>query len=167
MTRHNHPRKNQSEKLIVLMGLLLMACSLFGCNDKIEVKLEDYLEELEFEAPLNSTTEVPLGEYSIPISVPSSENVSHEMQFNWIRMKFQLYAVVANKNRSRVEAALQHNRGLYQDGVLKICRSATLDDITDPRLTAIILRLTDLTRSLLGQKDIRQLLFTDIITEAI
>jgi len=167
MTLRSKPQWNKSEGSMVLMVLLLMVCPQLGCSDVIEVKLEDYLEEIEFETPLNSTVEVSLGKYSIPIPVQSNDNINHETQIDWIRMKFQLYAVVANENQSKVEAALQRNRGLYRDGVLKICRAATLDDIADPRLTAIVLRLTDLSRSVLGQKNIRQLLCPDLITEAI
>ncbi|MEO2045132.1 MAG: hypothetical protein ABGX16_00985 [Pirellulales bacterium] len=166
MTRYSNLPKNQDKKFRGYVALLPMVCLLLGCGDKIEVELSDYLEEIEFVAPLNSTVEVPLGEYSIPISVlPNDEN--QEVAIRWICMKFELHAVVTNENQSRVEAALSQNRGLYRDGVLKICRSATLDDVTHPNLTAIKLRLTDLSRTLLGKKDIRQLLCTSIITEAI
>lgn len=138
-----------------------------GCHAKEDVKLEDYLEEIEFVAPLNSTVEVPLGEYSIPIAAQSNDADNNQTQIIWIRMKFHLYAVVANESESTVNAKLQHAQGLFHDGVLKICRSATLDEVTDRRLTAIKLRLTDLSRSLLGGKRIRQLLCTNILTEAI
>jgi hypothetical protein len=147
--------------------LLLIVCAVVGCSAERDVKLEDYLEEIEFVAPLNSTVEVPLGKYSIPIAARSNNDGSHETRIIWIRMKFHLYAVVENENEFKVEGVWQHSRGLYHDGVLKICRSATLDEVTDRRLTAIKLRLTDLSRSLLGGKRIRQLLCTNIITEAI
>ena len=166
MTRFDNLPKNQDKMFRSCVALLPMVCLLLGCSDKIEVELSDYLEEIEFVAPLNSTVEVPLGEYSIPISV-LSDDVNQEVAIRWIRMKFKLHAVVTNENQSRVEAALAQNRGLYRDGVLKICRSATLDDVTHPHLTAIKLRLTDLSRTLLGKKDIHQLLCTSIITEAI
>jgi hypothetical protein len=152
---------------MLLVVLLVTVCAMVGCDAKTDVKLEDYLEEIEFVAPLNSTVEVPLGKYSIPIAVRSGDDASQETERIWIRMKFHLYAVVANENESKVEAAWQQNRGLYHDGVLKICRGTTLDEVTDRRLTAIKLRLTDLSRSLLGGKRIRQLLCTNIITEAI
>jgi hypothetical protein len=166
MIRYGNLPKNNGKRFRSCVALLPMVCLLPGCSDKIEVELADYLEEIEFVAPLNSTVEVPLGEYSIPISV-LPDDVNQEVAIRWIRMKFELYAVVTNENQSRVEAALAQNRGLYRDGVLKICRSATLDDVTHPHLTAIKLRLTDLSRTLLGKKDIHQLLCTSIITEAI
>lgn len=166
MIRYGNLPENQDKMFSSYFALLPMVCLLLGCSDKIEVELSDYLEEIEFVAPLNSTVEVPLGEYSIPISVLSDDE-NQEIAIRWIRMKFKLHAVVTNENQSRVEVALTQNRGLYHDGVLKICRSATLDDITHPNLTAIKLRLTDLSKNLLGKKDIHQLLCTSIVTEAI
>ena len=147
--------------------LLLLACAVLGCSAEKDAKLEDYLEEIEYVAPLNSTVEVALGKYSIPIAARSNNEANQETQITWIRMKFHLYAVVANENEVKVEKAWEDNRGLFHDGVLKICRGATLDEVTDRRLTAIKLRLTDLSRSLLGGKRIRQLLCTNILTEAL
>ena len=167
MTRRVRLRRNRNEGPVVWVGLLLGVCTMVGCGAEADVELEDYLEEIEFAAPLNSTVEVPLGKYSIPIAARSHDTANNETEITWIRMKFHLYAVVANENESKVDMAWQNNRGLYHDGVLKICRSATLDEVTDRRLTAIKLRLTDLSRSLLGGKRIRQLLCTNILTEAI
>ncbi len=166
MTRFDNLPKNQDKMFRSCVALLPMVCLLLGCSDKIEVELSDYLEEIEFVAPLNSTVEVPLGEFSIPISIPPDDHVNDELAISWISMEFQLYAVVTNENKARVVSALERNRGLYRDGVMKICRSATLDEVTHPLNTAIKLRLTDLSRSLLGKKDIRQLLCA-ITTEAI
>ncbi len=167
MTRRGSPRRNGNEGPVGRVVPLLVFCAMVGCGSETEVKLEDYLEEIEYVAPLNTTVEVPLGRYSIPIAARSNVATNHETRITWIRMKFYLYAVVANENESRVDMAWRNNQGLYHDGVLKICRGATLDEVTDRRLTAIKLRLTDLSRSLLGGKRIRQLLCTNILTEAI
>jgi len=165
MTGHGNLKRNRQMGLVVWVILTLVVCAMVGCSAKTDVKLEDYLEEIEFVVPLNSTVEVPLGKYSIPIAAHSNNGASEETQITWIRMKFHLYAVVANEYESKVKGVWQHSRGLYHDGVLTICRSATLDEVTDRRLTAIKLRLTDLSRSLLGGKHIRQLLCTNILTE--
>ena len=156
--------QEQTTRLVVLLPLLYL---LVGCGERVEVRLEDYLEEIEYVAPLNSTVEVPIGKYSIPVAAVFNDDVGGESQVTWLRIKFHLYVVVANENEFRVESCWERNRGLYHDGVLNICRSATLDEVTDVRFTAIKLRLVDLSRALLGKENIRQLLCTNIVTEAI
>lgn len=141
---------------------------LAGCGSESELKLENYLEEIEFDTPLDSAVEVPLGkEYSIPIAARTGNVARNNSSVVWIQLKFHLYAVVDPENESAVIAAWKRNRGLFHDETLKICRSSTLDEIADSRLATIKSRLTDMARTIFGEKRIRQLLCTDISTEAI
>ncbi len=163
--RHQQIAANQKVVLSVASAALLLA--LAGCGSSSAIKLEDYLEEIEFEVPLNSASEVPLGKYSIPIAARSNQESLDEQQATWVQLKFDLYAVVAPENESALLTAWERHQGLYYDGALKICRSASLDDVLDPRLASIKSHLTDLSRMIFGKKRIRQLLCTNIVTEAI
>jgi hypothetical protein len=148
--------------------LLLVACALItGCGSESEVQLEEYLDEIEYVAPLNSTVEVPFGQYSIPIVARPLSEPQSGPRIQWIRLKFDLYAVVAVADEAEIHQAWEHHRGSFRDQTISVCRAATLDDVVDLRLAAIKSRLTDLARSVFGKKRIRQLLCTNIITDAV
>jgi len=162
-----HQQTIAHRKVVRSIAYLSLLVTFAGCGASSAVVLEDYLEEIEFEVPLNSAVEVPLGKYSIPIAARSNQDSFNEQEAIWIQLKFDLFAVVAPENESALLAAWEHHRGLYYDGALKICRSASLDDVLDPNLASIKSRLTDLSRSIFGKTRIRQLLYSNIITEAI
>jgi hypothetical protein len=48
--------------------------------------------------------------------------------------------------------------------VISICRSASVDDLQEPELATLKARLTDVLATQLGEKRLRQLLITDVVS---
>ena len=144
----------------------ILAATLPGCGGDDAALLGSYLDEIELNAPSESTASIPLGEFNIPsptnVKRKGTDGVDHTV---WMRTKFSLFAETLPKNESEVLAEAELHRGAINDAVLSIVRSASTDELTDPRLSALRMRLTETTRPLLGDDKLRQLVLYNHTTE--
>jgi hypothetical protein len=127
---------------------------LAGCGGSDATLLGSYLSELEFDAPLESAVTVPLGTFDIP--TPAVTKVDGRSRTIWIRISFELVAEAAPENESAVARALDEQRGAIHDAVLTIVRTSSTDELTDPRSTALRMRITEVVRPMLGGDKVRQ-----------
>jgi hypothetical protein len=144
----------------------LLAAAIPGCGGDDATLLGAYLDEIELNAPSESATSIPLGDFNIPsptnVKRKGTDGVDHIV---WMRTKFSLFAQTLPKNESEVLAEAEQHRGAINDVVLSIVRSASTDELTDPRLTALRMRLTETARPLLGDDKLRQLVLYNHKTE--
>jgi hypothetical protein len=144
----------------------LLGAALPGCGGDDAALLGSYLDEIELNAPSESAASIPLGEFNIPsptnVKRQGTDGAEHVV---WMRTKFSLFAETLPKNESDVQAEAELHRGAINDAVLSIVRSASTDELTDPRLTALRMRLTETTRPLLGEDKLRQLVLYNHTTE--
>ncbi|MCA9257931.1 MAG: hypothetical protein KDA61_01970 [Planctomycetales bacterium] len=138
-----------------------------GCSEEKVITLADYLDELEFDAPLEEVANVELGTYRIPLAAQTQSQASNEAGDGtvWMVLEFMLLAETAPEHQKSVEKALERHSGALHDAVLSICRTASVDEVLDPRLAALKSRLSDVTRMLLGDSRIRALVLNDIQTD--
>ncbi len=167
------PMKCRSSTRSIRRGILtvMSATALFvalpGCSGPDMPMLDDYLEELEFNTPLESLKEVPLGTFRIS-SVPRHEDPSkHKSKPAWMQINFKLYVIATPENESAILAAYERHRGMFDDTVIKIFRNASLDELSDPRWATIKSRLSDSTRPILGSERVRQIVVDDYTWEPI
>lgn len=137
--------------------------ALVGCGGSSDTKLSAYLEELEFEAPLESVDYVSLGDFRIPLAIRVSDDVREPPI--WVRVKFSLLAEVDPQDRKAVNEALKRYDGPLRDAVIRICRRTTPDELSDPRLSAMKARFADAAKPLLGDRRLRQLIIDKFIYE--
>jgi hypothetical protein len=132
-----------------------------GCGGSEVARLSDYLDDVEFDAPLESAAYVSLGRYDVPapMAVKPAEGGARTV---WVRLSFELFAETAPDDEQAVAAAAQRHRGAINDSLLSIIRTSSTDELTDPRLGALKLRMTEATRPLLGERKLRQLWLDDI-----
>ena len=142
---------------LAAIGLLLAG----GCSDSDTPRLADYLDELDFETPVEERAEVPIGDYTIPIALEGNDAAQ------WRLFKFKLFAVTSPDHQNAVEAAWERRRGQFQDQVLTICRGISAEELDDQRLATLKSRLVDMARPLLGEKRVHQLLIVPTSIEAI
>ncbi|MCC6491651.1 MAG: flagellar basal body-associated FliL family protein [Pirellulales bacterium] len=152
-------------------ALALVMC---GCgSSKQELRLLDYLEELEFDVPLESATYVSLGKFDIPLVADKTEH--HEMQrahdssrsHLWMRVQFELTAETAPQWKEAIATTAQRRQGALSDAVLTVVRSSPVSDLSDPRLSAINARLADVVRPILGEDRVRRLMFNKLEQPAV
>ena len=160
---HNTTPKIESTvtRATSLLLVLVAAMVLPGCGGKAEAKLEDYLLELEFETPLESTREIELGSYVMSIAARHQGSSRNDTAPQWMQLKFRLFAVVDPEHESAVRSEIARHQGLLDDTILLVCRSASLDEIVDNRWAILKSRIIDSIRPILGEERLRQLLVTD------
>jgi hypothetical protein len=122
----------------------LLAAALSGCGGDDAALLGSYIP-----SPTN-------------VKRKGTDGVEHTV---WMRTKFSLFAETLPRNESGVQAEAELHRGAINDTVLSIVRSASTDELTDPRLTALRMRLTETARPLLGDDKLRQLVLYNHTTE--
>ncbi len=147
---------------------LTVALAICGCGGKKEPRLVDYLEQLEFDVPLETATYVPLGRFDIPLvadKAPHTQEPSEpadEHSQVWMRVQFELTAETTPKWKDAVIAAAEHHQGGLNDAVLTVVRTSPVNDLSDPRLLSVNARLTDIIRPMLGEDRVRRLMFTKL-----
>jgi hypothetical protein len=134
--------------------LAAAACLLPGCGGDDAALLGSYLE-LEFDAPLESAASVSLGTFNIP--APTVVKVAGKSRTIWVRIKFELIAETLPSHESSVASALEERRGALNDAVLTIVRTSSTDELTDPRASALRMRIAEAVRPMLGGEKVRQL----------
>jgi hypothetical protein len=118
------------------------------------------------EASLDSAEELLLGTYDIASALPAlerrtSEDDDEEVEPLWVKVRFELYAIVAPEDRKTVEAACERHRGMLDDAVVTICREASKEELDDSRWATLKSRLIDALRPILGDDRLKQLSFVD------
>ncbi len=145
-------------RFVRLTMVLAAALFLSGCGGSDEVvKLGDYLEELEFDRPLESVKEIKVNTYRIPCAAQHHDAAGRDLPALWVQMKFDLYVIAAKEDENAVLASIERHRGMLDDTVIKVCRRSTLDQLQDNRWSAIKTQLLDAVRPLLGKERVRQI----------
>ena len=101
----------------VRSSLLLSALALsaaLGCSKSEGPKLVDYLEEIEFDVPLEKVAYVSLGKFDIPIAATqkptdASPEIAPDEAF-WMRLQFELQAETDPDNEAVVAAEAEAHR---------------------------------------------------------
>lgn len=151
--------------LVLAVGAALLAA---GCGAEESARLADYLDELEFDLPLETAAHVSIGRFDIPIAASREaaeasafvEEVTQE-GIVWMRLQFELNAETTPANEKPLVEANEKNRGAVYDAVLTVVRTSTLEELIDPRLAAVNARLSEAVRPLLGMQLARKLVLND------
>lgn len=148
----------------VYCALAVAACAISGCSSSKSNFQFDRMDLLPAEEEL---TEFSLGEYKIPIPVSEDRGQNQPTRRNRFQFDFGLYALVSPKEQSQIEDAWALHEGTIRDQVINICRSASVEELQEPELSTLKARLTDVLSAQLGEKRLRQLLITDVVSQAL
>src|SRR5688500_7111589 len=158
LRRYRHTRRFHT---LIASGILAVVA---GCDGVQSGRLVDYLDELEFDVPLETAAYVSIGRFDIPIaaakdSTRPSKFVQQidERGMVWMRLQFELTAETTPQQEQAVAEAAEKYRGSLNDAVLTIVRTSTVDELADPRLAAVHGRISEVARPLLGESRVRQL----------
>jgi hypothetical protein len=150
-----------------LLAMLVAVAMLSGCSGQPEVKLDDYLDELEFNTPLESVQEVEIGYYRISCAARHQDRSGRETLPVWVQVKFTLFAETSDRDENSILAACERHRGMLDDAIITVIRKASIDEFSDNRWAAIKSKLIDTIRPLLGGYRVRQIFFDDFSWEPI
>ncbi len=157
------PRGVTWARAALTASFLLLA----GCGGTTESHLTDYLEELEFDKPLEKVEKVAIGKYRIFFADRSQESSRSNLPATWFKVKFNLLVYVLPKDEKSVNDMLERHRGMLDDIVLTTCRSMALDDLNDNGFATLKFRLTDAVEPVLGEGKVRRMLIDNFTLELI
>jgi hypothetical protein len=112
----------------------------------------------------NTLNEFSLGEYQIPVPIAKDRTNDRAPRRNRLRFDFELYALVPPAQGSIMADNWQRHEGKIRDRIIRICRNATLDDLQEPELATLKARLMDALQAELGEREVRRLLMTEVVS---
>lgn len=127
--------------------------SLLGCGSDASLRLE-HLELLPEEDA--DTVEFALGEYDIPIPEHGAITDGTRPPRNYMQLEFSLFAEIATKDQPHLAQVFARHEGMVRDRVIQVFRNATLEDLDEPNLVTLKLRLVDAIEPVLGQHLVRR-----------
>jgi hypothetical protein len=139
----------------------LLLCTVLGCGSRRTFEY-DAIDLLPAQEEL---TEFPLGEYHIPIPVAEDrgqEKTSYRHRFEF---DFALHALISPSAESQMADTWARHEGKIRDQVIRVCRNATVDELQEPELDTLKARLMDALVSQMGGQEMRQLLFTEVVSQ--
>jgi hypothetical protein len=149
--------------LLVASIACLLGGGVAGCAKKENPAFHfDRLDHLPDEEKL---TEFSLGQYRIPIPVTEVRGGKLRSRRNRLQFDFQLFAVVSPDEKAKIESAWGLHQGKIRNQVINVCRHASVEELQDPELATLKARLSDVLALQLGEKRLRQLLITDIVSQ--
>jgi hypothetical protein len=148
---------------VVSVGLLSFA----GCGGVDEAILTDYLDDLEFNTQQESLKEMSLGSFKVSAATRTQEGAQNDAERTWVQIGCKLYVIVVPEEESAVAAAYEQHRGVFDDMVVEVLRSSTIDELSDPRWLTIKSRILDAARPMLGGERVRQIVVNDFGWEII
>lgn len=99
-----------------------------------------------------AAVEVELGDYTITVSQANS-NLA-------LRVDFQLYGTVIEKEKGQLESAMERNKHRFRDQILIEIRNSDVEDLSDPALGLIKRRILEKSNALLGKPLLQSIVFS-------
>jgi hypothetical protein len=144
-----------------LVSSTIVFCVLAGCGSRSEFEFD----ALDLAPPQEELAEFSLGEYRIPIPVAEDRGESQLTYRHRFQFDFELHALVSPAGQSQVADAWARHEGKIRDQVIRVCRNATVDELQEPELATLKARLMDALASQMGDKQVRQLLLTEVASQ--
>lgn len=155
------PKKSNRQRVLLFVALATAPTLLVGCGGTDMPVLNDYLEEIEYNTPMEAFQEVSVGNFKVSAATLAHEDSQGSSNRTWVQTRCKLYVVVDPKDEKGLQSAYERHRGMFDDMIVRILRGATIDELSDPRWATIKTRITDAARSILGKDRIRQVVFYD------
>jgi hypothetical protein len=138
-----------------------VAQSLLGCGSPSTFQFD----RLDISPARESFTEFSLGRYEIPVPIANDRTNDHGKWTNRLLFEFELYALVTPDEASQLAGNWQRHEGKIRDRVIQVCRNAKLDELQEPELATLKARLMDAVQDQLGEREVRRLLMTEVISQ--
>jgi hypothetical protein len=142
---------------MAVAGAFFAVC---GCSEPPTFEFD----ALDVSQGQSAFSELSLGRYEIPVPLPKSRSDDSAEWSNRLRLDFDLYALVEPGQASTIEENWKRHEGTIRDQVIRVCRSATIDELQEPELATLKARLMDAVQVQLGQREVRRLMMTEIVS---
>lgn len=148
-----------------LAGALMLgavaSCLASGCGSRSSFEFD----ALDLAPPQEELREFPLGEYRIPIPIIEERGPNQLIHRNRFQLDFQLFALVRPEQQWQIADAWARHEGKIRDHVIRVCRNASVDELQEPELSTLKAQLMDALAAQMGEKEVRQLLITEVVSQ--
>lgn len=151
----NRNRSSSGARRLALAGGFLLG-TVAGCGTRSTFEFD----ELDLVPAQEELTEFSLGRFTVPIPEAHKHSGSDRPHGNQVQFEFELHALVTRDQHSRIAEAWERHQGKFRDRVIRACRNSSLDDLQELKA-----HLMDAVQAQLGNKEVRQLLITDVKSE--
>ena len=145
----------------VLWVVAAVCCLAGGCGKESSFQYD----ALDLAPPQEELSEFSLGQYSIPIPVADDQESGSSRHGNRFQLDFELHALVAPEKKSEIADNWSRHEGKIRDRVIRVCRNATVDELQEPELSTLKAHLMDALAAQVGEKGVRQLLITEVVSQ--
>jgi hypothetical protein len=149
-----------SGRYLQAIGALILLV-LTGCGSQREFEYDS----LHLTPADEELTEFSLGEYHIPIPVVEDRTHEELSYRNRFEFTFNLHALISPSAHSQISDVWSRHEGKIRDQIIRVCRNATVDELQEPELATLKARLMDALANQMGGQDVRQLLFTEVVSQ--
>lgn len=139
---------------------VVVLCTAGGCGSDSTFEFD----ALDLAPPQEELSEFLLGRYSIPIPV-AADQVGARSGHDRFQLDFELYALVRPEHKSSISDDWARQKGRIRDDVIRVFRNASVDELQEPELSTLKARLMDVLALQVGEKDVRQLLITEVVSQ--
>jgi hypothetical protein len=155
--------KRASRRRLAAVALFAAATVLCGggCGSGPTFEFDD----LDLVPTQEELTEFSLGKYRIPIPLVDDRAANRPPRRNNLQLDFELFALVSRHDKWKITEAWKRHEGKIRDRVIRICRNASLDELQEPELETLKNRLMDALAPHLGEKELRKLVITEIVSQ--
>ena len=122
-------------------------------------------DALDLAPPQEELSEFPLGTYTIPIPMVVERASNEPEHHNRFQLDFQLYALISPEHKAQIADDWARHEGKIRDHVISVCRNASADALQEPELSTLKAQLMDALAAQIGEKEVRQLLITEVVSQ--
>lgn len=134
---------------------LLGACAI-GCGGSGAEDFEEF-EQLDLREKL---VEVPFGDYAVPVPVVTTGGEGGIERNNLLEITLTVVGLVGPEFEEETVKLIERHRGQIRDGVIRVCRNTSVEDLLDPQMSTLRSRILDATQPLLERVTLRRVLIT-------
>jgi hypothetical protein len=134
--------------------------ALVGCKPRTAYEFD----ALDFTPTQDELGEFFLGHYDIPIPLAVDGAAESESR-NRLTITFDLYALVAPQDESQMNDSWERHEGNIRDSVIRVCRSASPEELQEPELVTLKSHLADAIQEEMGNKSLHRLLLSEVTTK--
>jgi hypothetical protein len=142
------------------LAVVIFTAGMAGCGSPVVFEFDSQ----DLSQGQSALTELSLGHYEIPVPMPKDRTNDDSLWANRLRFDFDLFALVEPGQASHIEDNWKRHEGQIRDQVIQVCRSASLDELQEPELATLKARLMDAVQHQLGQREVRRLMITEVVS---
>ncbi len=158
--QHESPHSQHDRPLWLFGGLLFLALGLCGCaRESAGFDDEAWARRMSGEL-----VEVPIGKYRVTLSMPYQDREIPVFEAGMC-LEFTLDALVLPDDQPLFEKLLEERHDEFNDELIRVCRNASWEDLSDPNVSLIKGSLRAVSDEIFKPNLVKKFVISDLSTQ--